>query len=106
MNEQDLREKLHSTLISKAQINDICEDLQVTCEEHVNQYNEVLSLSYELLEVNKKLRVALENERKNYIKLKEATTTSPEDMKRMKDAIESSKQLYLEIMEGIPELSG
>jgi len=33
MNERDLKEKLHVTLISKAKINDICEDLQVKYSE-------------------------------------------------------------------------
>ena len=94
MNEQDLKEKLRSTLISKAKINDICEDLQVKYSEQVNQYNETISLLNELYEVNINLRVIIENKRKAYTKLKESIITFPPDMiKQMKDSIEDSKRL-------------
>src|ERR1043166_2350128 len=94
MNERDLKEKLHSTLISKAKINDICEDLQVKYSEQVNQYNETISLLNELYEVNINLRVIIENERKAYTKLKESIITFPPDIiKQMKDSIEDSKHL-------------
>jgi len=96
MNEQDLKEKLHSMLISKAKINDICEDLQVKYSEQVNQYNHTISLLNELHEVNIKLRLIIESERKAYTKLKESTTIPPEMIKEMKDAIEVTKRLVLE----------
>ena len=101
MNERDLKEKLRSTLISKAKINDICEDLQVKYSEQVNQYKETISILNELYEVNIKLRVIIENERKAYTKLKESTTIPPEMIKEMKDAIEDTKRLVLEY-EGQP----
>ena len=53
MNERDLKKKLHSTLISKAKINDICEDLQDKYTEQANQYNQTLSLLNELLEIGR-----------------------------------------------------
>ena len=62
MNERDLKKKLHSTLISKAKINDICEDLQDKYTEQANQYNQTLSLLNELLEVNTKLRSVIVSE--------------------------------------------
>ena len=98
MNERELKEKLHATLISKAKINDICEDLQVKYSEQVNQYNQTISLLNELYEVNIKLRVIIENERKAYTKLKESIITLPPDMiKEMKDAIEDTKRLMLDL---------
>ena len=97
MNERDLKEKLHSTLISKAKINDICEDLQVKYSEQVNQYNETISLLNELYEVNIKLRMIIESERKAYNKLKKSTTIPPEMIKEMKDAIEDTKRLMLDL---------
>jgi len=97
MNERNLKEKLHSTLISKAKINDICEDLQVKYSEQVNQYNETISLLNELYEVNINLRVIIEKERKAYNKLKKSTTIPPEMIKEMKDAIEDTKRLMLDL---------
>ena len=38
MNEQELKEKLHSSLVSKAKINDICENLHEKYLEKNNQY--------------------------------------------------------------------
>ena len=97
MNEQDLKEKLRSTLISKAKINDICEDLQVKYSEQVNQYNHTISLLNELYEVNIKLHLIIESERKAYTKLKESIITLFLDMiKQMKDAIEDTKRFVLE----------
>src|ERR1051325_2805847 len=97
MNERDLKEKLHSTLISKAKINDIYEDLQVKYSEQVNQYNQTISILNELYEVNIKLRMIIESERKAYTKLKESTTIPPEMIKEMKDAIEDTKCLMLDL---------
>ena len=104
MNAQDRKKKLHSTLISKAKINDICEDLQDKYSEQANQYNQTLSLVNELLEVNTKLRVIIENERKAHNKLKETYTElkensipiSPEERKQWRKAIEDTKRLILE----------
>ena len=104
MNEQDLKKKLHSTLISKAKINDICEDLQDKYSEQANQYNQALSLLDELLEVNTKLRLVIESERKAHNKLKETYTElkensipiSPEERKQWRKAIEDTKRLILE----------
>src|SRR5436305_3643922 len=104
MNERDLKKKLHSTLISKAKINDICKDLQDKYSEQANQYNQALSLLDELLEVNTKLRSVIESEREAYNKLKESynelkkscTPYDPEYKKRLKDAIERTKRTILE----------
>jgi len=104
MNERDLKEKLHATLISKAKINDICEDLQVKYSEQVNQYNQTISLLNEFYEVNINLRMIIESERKAYTKLKESTTIPPEMIKEMKNAIEDTKRLVLEYEERPPYL--
>ena len=104
MNAQDLKKKLHSTLISKAKINDICEDLQDKYSEQTNQYNQTLSLLNELLEVNTKLRSVIVSEREAHNKLKESYNElkescipcDPEYKKRLRDAIESTKRVILE----------
>src|SRR5580765_8386406 len=104
MNAQDLKKKLHSTLISKAKINDICEDLQDKYTEQSNQYNQTLSLLNELLEVNTKLRSVIVSEREAHNKLKESYTEfkensiliSPEERKQWRKAIEDTKRLILE----------
>src|SRR5580765_8882724 len=104
MNAQDLKKKLHSTLISKAKINDICEDLQDKYTEQANQYNQTLSLLNELLEVNTKLRSVIVSEREAHNKLKESYNElketcipyDPEYEKRLRDAIEHTKCIILE----------
>ena len=112
MNAQDLKKKLHFTLISNSKINDICEDLQDKYSEQANQYNQTLSLLNELLEVNTKLRVIIESKRKAHNKLKETYTElkensipiSPEERKQWRKAIEDTKRLILEHGETIDDL--
>ncbi|CAB4475260.1 hypothetical protein RhiirA5_486645 [Rhizophagus irregularis] len=53
---QELKEKLHSALISKAEINDLCEKLQARELERERQSSHVKSQIKELCEANKWLR--------------------------------------------------
>lgn len=97
MNEQDLKEKLHSTLISKAKISDICENLQDKYTEQSNQYNYAVYLLGELLDANKKLQFVIETERKSFARFKETTISlSPEEINQMEEAIESTKRIIAE----------
>jgi hypothetical protein len=104
MNEQELKEKLHSTLIAKSKISDVCEDLHVKYLEKINQYNQVVSLSNELLEVNNKLQSVIENERKSYAELKksyteleESVTLPPGMIEKIEKSIKDTKHLLLSI---------
>ncbi|CAB5346763.1 unnamed protein product [Rhizophagus irregularis] len=55
-NVQELKEKLHSTLVSNAEINDLCEKLQVRDLERERQSSHVKSQIKELCEANEWLR--------------------------------------------------
>ena len=104
MNEQELKEKLHSSLVSKAKINDICENLQEKFLEKNNQYKQVVTLLSELVEVNKMLQSELErvyseleSKRKSYAELESIVIISPEEIKRAEKSIEDTKSLLLSI---------
>lgn len=111
MNKQELKEKLHSTLVSKAKINDVCENLQAKYLEKNNQYKQVVTLLSELVEVNKMLQTELErvhselkNKRKSYIELEKSYTElesiviiPPEQLKQAEKSIEDTKLLLSSI---------
>ena len=111
MNELELKEKLHSSLVSKAKINDICENLQEKFLEKNNQYKQVVTLLSELVEVNKMLQSELErvhseleNKRKSYTELEKSYTElesiviiSPEQLKQAEKSIEDTKLLLSSI---------
>ena len=104
MNEQELKNRLHSTIVSMAKINDINENLQAKYLEKINQYNQVVSLSKELLEVNNKLQSVIESERKSYAELKksyteleESVTLPPGMIEKIEKSIKDTKHLLLSI---------
>src|SRR4051794_11375065 len=77
MDKQELKEKLYSALDSKAELNDLCEKLQVRDSEREKFYSRVCSLLKELTEANEMLRENLvkqlsqnESERKVHAELK------------------------------------
>src|SRR5687768_1869097 len=61
MDEQELKEKLYSVLDSKAELNDLCEKLQVRDLEREKHYSHAATLIAELCKSNKKLREDLVN---------------------------------------------
>ena len=91
MDEQKLKEKLHSTLIAKSKISDVCEDLQVKCLEQFKQNNQAISRIKELLEINAKLQSVIEREREFYAE--HAVILSPEDIKEIDKAVEDSQRI-------------
>src|SRR3954453_6230165 len=61
MDKQELKEKLYSALDSKAELNDLCEKLQVRDSEREKNYSHAKTLMAELCKTNEKLREDLVN---------------------------------------------
>jgi hypothetical protein len=104
---QEIEEKLHSALVSKAEINDLCEKLQVKDLEREKEINRIKSLVVELIGANKDLISLLKRYKKEYeslrtrykkqeAELQEAHSSLAYSENAISEAISQSKQFLLE----------
>jgi chromosome segregation ATPase len=96
--EQELKEKLHSTLVSKAEINDLCEKLQIRDSERERQYSKVKPLIKDLCDCNDSLQSFAKRAKKEYASLKK-------EYESLKDKYISLKTRYNELEAELQEVN-